>query len=255
MPRGFSFGGGSARPEVWIPIQLDETDTTRKSSPREFAVVGRLKARVKMAAAEAELRTLQAQLAKSYVDPNARETNATVVVRKYVDSITNADLKKALLALLAAAGVLWLIACANVTNLFLVRAVARQREIAIRGALGASRARITQQLTAEALVLSSASSLLGTFLAFAAVKVFAKQVPAHLSVFVSANANGKILLFLVALTLLSTCSHPYGRRCWWRISPSNPHSDRVGRAVEGVAASSESEVRWWWQKLRCRSLC
>lgn len=204
MPRGFLFGGGSARPEVWIPIQLDETDTTRKGSPREFAVVGRLKARVKMATAEAELRTLQAQLAKSYVDPNARETNATVVVRKYVDSITNADLKKALLALLAAAGVLWLIACANVTNLFLVRAVARQREIAIRGALGASRARITQQLIAEALVLSSASSLLGTFLAFAAVKVFEKQVPAHLSVFVSANANGKILLFLVALTLLST---------------------------------------------------
>ncbi len=204
MPRGFSFGGEGAQPEVWTGVQLDETDQTRKDPAREYAVVGRLKAGVKLATAEADLKTLQAQLAKSYVNPDTRERNETVIVRKYVDSITNADLKKALFALLAAAGVLWLIACVNVTNLFLVRAVARQREIAVRGALGASRARIIQQLIAEGLVLSSASSLLGAFLALVAIKVFAKQIPAHLHIYLSAGTNGMILLFLVALTLLST---------------------------------------------------
>ena len=135
-----------------------------------------------MAAAEAELKTLQAQIAKRYEDPNVRERRATVIVRRYVDSLVKADLKTALIALLAAAGVLWLIACVNVTNLFLVRAGARQRELAVRGALGASRERIIQQLLAEALVLSSASSLLGSLLAFAAVKVFEKQIPAHLPI-------------------------------------------------------------------------
>ncbi|HTZ58527.1 MAG TPA: ABC transporter permease [Acidobacteriaceae bacterium] len=204
MPRGFTFGDRSDRPEVWTALQLDDADKIRNGPAREYEVVGRLKPGVKAATAEADLKTLQTQLAKEYTDPDTRERNATVTLRKYLDWITNADLKNALLALLAAAGVLWLIACVNVTNLFLVRAAGRQREIAVRGALGASRARIIQQLIAEALVLSSASSLLGTLLAFAAIKLFEKQIPAHLPIYISGSTNGTILLFLVALTLLST---------------------------------------------------
>ncbi len=156
------------------------------------------------AAAEADLKTLQAQIAKSYEDPDVREDRASVIVRRYADSIVEADLKKALIALLAAAGVLWLIACVNVTNLFLVRATARQREIAVRGALGASRGRIMQQLVAEGLVLSGAASLLGSLLALGAIRLFEKQIPSHLRLEVSASANGTILLALVGLTLLST---------------------------------------------------
>jgi ABC-type antimicrobial peptide transport system permease subunit len=83
---------------------------------------------------------------------------------------------------LAAAAVLWLIACVNVTNLFLVRATARQREIAVRGALGASRGRIMQQLRREGLVLSGAASLLGSLLALGAIRVFEIQIPSHLPV-------------------------------------------------------------------------
>ncbi len=204
MPRGFGLGAKTKGPEVWTPVQLDDTDRVRKDASREYQVIGRLRDGVEPAAAEADLKTLQAQIAKAYEDPNARESRATVIVRRYVDSLGNASVTRALVALLAAAGVLWLIACVNVTNLFMVRGSARQREIAVRGALGASRGRITQQLVVEGLVLSSAASLLGSLLASGAIRVFDKQIPAHLPIQIAASANGKILLVLVALTLFST---------------------------------------------------
>jgi predicted permease len=204
MPRGFAFGGERDWRQVWTTVQLDEEDKGRKGRPPGYSAIGRLKDGVAPAAAEVDLKTLQAQIAKSYEDPDVRENRASVIVRRYADSIVEADLKRALIALLAAAGVLWLIACVNVTNLFLVRATARQREIAVRGALGASRGRIMQQLVAEGLVLSGAASLLGSLLALAAIRVFEKQIPSHLRIEVSASANVTILLVLVGLTLLST---------------------------------------------------
>ncbi len=190
--------------EVWTTVQLDEADKGRKDRPRGYSVIGRLKDGVTIAAAEADLKTLQAQIAKTYEDPDVRENRASVIVRRYADSIVEADLKRALIALLAAAGVLWLIACVNVTNLLLVRATARQREIAVRGALGASRGRIMQQLVTEGLFLSGAASFLGSLLALGAIKVFEKQIPSHLPLQITTSANSTILLALVGLTLLST---------------------------------------------------
>ena len=204
MPRGFAFGGERDWRQVWTTVHLDEADKERKDRPRGYSVIGRLKDGAALAAAEADLKTLQAQIARSYEDPDVRESRTSVIVRRYADSIVEADLKRALIALLAAAGVLWLIACVNVTNLFLVRATARQREIAVRGALGASRGRIMQQLVAEGLVLSGAASLLGSLLALGAIRVFEIQIPSHLRIQVSASANVTILLVLAGLTLLST---------------------------------------------------
>jgi predicted permease len=204
MPRGFGFGFEPDRPGVWTVVRLDETDKDRKGGGRNYQVIGRLKGGVQLSAAEADLKTLQAQIAKMYEDPNVRERRSTVIDRRYGDSLVKAEVKTALIALLAAAGILWLIACVNVTNLFLVRAAARQREIAVRGALGASRGRIVQQLLAEGLVLSSAGSLLGSVLAFSVIKAFEKQIPSHLPLQVSASANGMVLLALAGLTLFST---------------------------------------------------
>ncbi len=204
MPPEFVFGAGLGKPEVWTAVQLDKADMQRKDRPRSYGVIGRLKAGISQAAAEADLKTLQAQISKSYQDPDVRETRTSVVVRGYADSLVEADLKKALFALLAAAGVLWLIACVNVTNLFLVRASTRQREIAVRGALGASRGRIVQQLVAEGLLLSAAASLLGSLLALGVIKVFEKRIPPHLLIHPSATVNTTILAVLIGLTLLST---------------------------------------------------
>jgi predicted permease len=204
MPRGFAFEGQQDWWEVWTTVHLDEADKSRKDRPRSYRVIGRLRDGVTLSAARAELQTLQGQIAKSYQDPDVRDSRASVIVRKYADSLVEADLARALIVLLAAAGVLWLIACVNVTNLLLVRATARQREIAVRGALGASRARIMQQLVAEGLILSGSASLLGGLLALGAIRIFEKQVPSHLHIQVSANANSAIFLVLTGLTLLST---------------------------------------------------
>jgi predicted permease len=204
MPRGFAFGVEPDSPQVWTTVHLQEDDKGLKDRPRSYGAIGRLKDGVSLAAAQADLKTLQAQIAKTYEDPDIRESRSNVIVGRYADSLVDADLKRALIALLAAAGVLWLIACVNVTNLFLVRATARQREIAVRGALGASRIRIMQQLIAEGLLLSGVASILGSLLALAAINVFEKQIPSHLPLQISASANGTILLALIGLTLLST---------------------------------------------------
>jgi predicted permease len=204
MPRGFSFGGQQDWNQVWTAVRLDDADRKQADRPRSYSAIGRLKAGVPLSAAEADLRTLQAQLAKSYADPSVRESRDSVIVQRYADTLVDASLKKGLIALLAAAGVLWLIACVNVTNLFLVRATTRQREIAVRGALGASRARIMQQLLFEGLILSGAASLLGCLLAMGAISIFEKQIPAHLRLTISPGANVTVLLALVGLTLLTT---------------------------------------------------
>jgi predicted permease len=204
MPKGFTFGGKTDLPQVWITVQLTEDDKGRKDRPRSYRAIGRLKDGVPLAAAQADLSTLQAQIAKSYEDPDVREYRTSVIVQSYPDTLVDADLRRALIALLAAAGLLWLIACVNVTNLFLVRATARQREIAVRGALGASRTRIMQKLFTEGLVLSTLASVLGSLLALGAIKIFAKQIPSHLPIHLAARANVTILLGLVGLTLLST---------------------------------------------------
>jgi predicted permease len=204
MPRGFSFGAEESANAVWTAVRLDDDDKKQGDRPRSYSAIGRLKAGVPLSAAEADLKTLQAQLAKSYTDPNVRESRDSVIVQRYADTLVDASLKKGLIALLAAAGVLWLIACVNVTNLFLVRATTRQREIAVRGALGASRMRIMQQLLFEGLILSGVASLLGSFLAMGSIRIFEKQIPAHLPVIISARANVTVLLALVGLTLLTT---------------------------------------------------
>ena len=204
MPRGFTFEGQRDSSEVWTTVHLDEADKNRQGRPRSYRVIGRLRDGVTLSVARAELETLQAQIAKSYQDPYVRESRASVIVRKYVDSLVEADVERALTALMAAAGVLWLIACVNVTNLLLVRATARQREIAVRGAVGASRARIVQQLVAEGLLLSGAASLLGSLVALGAIRIFEKQVPSRLHIQVTANADTAIFLVLIGLTLLST---------------------------------------------------
>jgi predicted permease len=203
MPRGFSFPFDPVNPEVWTLAPLGDADKGRTDGTPVYTTLGRLKAGVKAEQAEAELSTLQKQIAIGYVDPETRQQRSGVWLETYAASLVEKDMKRALEMLLAASGVLWLIACVNVTNLLLARAMVRQREVAVRGALGAGRWRIMQQFMSEGLLLSGCGALIGTALALAAVKLFAGGIKYHLPFSVAITPDWRMLAALLLLTVVS----------------------------------------------------
>jgi predicted permease len=203
MPRGFMFPFDPENPEVWALAPLGDADKVRADDSPGYTVIGRLKSGVKAAEAEAELTTLQKQIAVGYVDPETRQERSGVWLEPYAGSLVEKDTKRALGMLLAASGVLWLIACVNVTNLLLARAMVRQREVAVRGALGAGRWRIMQQFMAEGLLLSGCGALIGLGLALTAVKLFAGGLKHHLPFPVAIAPDWRMIAGLLLLTVVS----------------------------------------------------
>jgi predicted permease len=204
MPAGFKYPATAPYDaQVWMAIQLGDRDKGRDWQSEHYDVLARLRPGVSLTSASAEMQTIQSRILPSYTDPDDRAAYSIVDVRRYSDSLINADLRKALLALLAAACVLWLIAAVNVTNLLLARATSRQREIAMRGALGASRGRVIQGMLIEGLLFSGCAAILGASLALASVKLLAHELALRLPISVSPMPNASILLGLAALTIAS----------------------------------------------------
>jgi predicted permease len=204
MPAGFRYpAGNGATGQVWISMQLRDSDKLRNWSAGYYQVIARLRRGVTQQQAAAEVGVIQKRLSAAYTDPDAREARSGALVKRYEDTLVGVDVRRALLGLLAAAGVLWLIASVNVTNLLLARSTARQREIAMRGALGASRTRVVQQMIVEGLVLSGAAAVAGVGLAISSVKLLAHELTQRLPLPVPAMPDGWILAALLGLTFLS----------------------------------------------------
>ena len=107
MPRGFQFPFNPEKPQIWIPIELGESDKSRiKNATPEYRIIARVRNGFSIHAAKAELAVLQAEVAEQYTDPRARENVTSVEVRAYSESVVEGNVRSALLALLAAAGVL-----------------------------------------------------------------------------------------------------------------------------------------------------
>jgi predicted permease len=209
MPPGFYFPREGASPQLWSPVQVGDDDAKR-SYMATYEVIGRLKPKVRLTEAQAELQTIATRLYNSRShDESDKEMQYARVVPLGSDTV-DVSTRHALWALTAASGLLWLIACLNATNLLLAKASVRAREIAMRGALGASRWRLTQQLLIEGLLMSVAAAVAGVALAFSAMLVFnhllryipAKGIAGHLGV--AAGMSPRVVLVLVALTLVST---------------------------------------------------
>jgi predicted permease len=204
MPRGFTFPFNGAMPLVWLPRVIRDKDTvrTRNITP-SYQVIARLNSDATLPATQSELKAIQPEVAKEYADPYDRDLVTSVQLQRYDDSLVDSDLRKSLLALFGASGVLWLIACVNSTSLMLARAAARQREIAVRGALGASRWRIVQQLTVEGLLVSMVSSALGLGLAMLMLKLFEHGLTTQFHIHEKMTPNLSVIGLLVALTIVS----------------------------------------------------
>jgi predicted permease len=204
MPSGFRYPENSREtPQVWIPIQLGSDDAGRGVKAMQYTVLARLSNGATLENAKMEMSLLQERIAAEYTDARLRKDHTAVRVESYAGSLANRDTRTALLALQAASAVLWLIAVINATNLLLARSVARQREIAMRGALGASRWRVMQQMILESLTLSCAAAALGAGVAFGSVRLLAHELSQTLPVATSAAPSGWILLVLAALTVTS----------------------------------------------------
>ena len=204
MPPGFRYPespGGT--PQVWFPIQLDNSDHSRSSKAMQYTVLGRLAQNATVKSANTEMALVQKRVAAEYTDTDLRKHHSVVRIRRYADSLVTHDVQTALFALLAASGVLWLIAVVNATNLLLARSTVRQREIAMRGALGASRWRVIQQMIVEGIVLSAVAAVLGIGLALGSVRLLAVELSHTLPIPAPATPDGWIVLTLVLLTVSS----------------------------------------------------
>jgi putative ABC transport system permease protein len=194
MPNGFEFPQQS---EMWFPLPLDAAAERRDN--RYLNAIGRLKPGVTVEQAQADISTINQRLAQSY-----RETNTgwSTRVSNLRDRMVR-GIRTSLLVLLGAVAMVLLIACANVANLLLARASARQKEIAVRTALGASRFRIVRQLLTESLLLSIIGGVFGLGLSVWLTRLLIAVSPANSPRFDEIGIDRRVFLFTLGTTLLT----------------------------------------------------
>jgi putative ABC transport system permease protein len=197
MPEGFEFPFDS---QIWLPYHLDPNPLDRRSSWVD--VVGRLREGVSQEAASAELAAISAELARTFPDDNE---GIVLGQQPFDERYMPAQIAAVFFLMLAATFGVLLIACANVANLLLARASMRTREVAIRTAMGASRARVIRQLMAEALVLAVIGGALGVGLAYIGIDAFNASIAGiRKPYWIDIGIDGTALTFALGVTLLAS---------------------------------------------------
>ncbi len=196
MPAGFRFPENT---DVWLTASIFGEETPSRSA-HNYRIVARLKEGVDVAQAQAQMTAIAARLEEKYPDSNKTKSAAVLRLRDFLVS----DYRLTLLLMLAAVGVVLLIACANLANMLLARAVGRTREIAIRAAIGAGRGRIVRQLVTEGIVLALVAGAVGVILAYWGSKTLVALAPGDVPRLNETGIDGGVLLFAFGLSLVAS---------------------------------------------------
>jgi putative ABC transport system permease protein len=197
MPPSFDFP--TSEPDFWRPMVDAEVNENERRS-HSFGVVGRLKDGVSLERAQSEMRAITHTLAQEH--PQFMKDWSANVVPLHADLV--AGVKPLLVVLLAGVIVVLLVACANVANLLLARAIVREREMSLRGALGAGRARLVRQVLSESLLLALLGGVLGVAVAGVALNGLLALAPPDIPLIDEVRIDPRVLGFAGAVTLLST---------------------------------------------------
>jgi putative ABC transport system permease protein len=235
LPPGFRFPDDST---IWMPRELRQRLPSR--SAHNWHVLGRLGDQIAPEQVRAELASISRQIKQQY----GQDVDMTDVAVARLQDAMASNVRPALMILLGAVTFLLLIACANVANLLLAQAAARQRELAIRAAIGATRGRLVQQFLTEALLLSLAGGAAGVLAARWGVVTLVRLAPPELPLAGQSSVSLPVLLF--ALGLSSAVATGLGVFSALRATSGNaqpalaergrsqsgvPHSHRLGRAI------------------------
>ncbi|MDQ2842148.1 MAG: ABC transporter permease [Acidobacteriota bacterium] len=234
LPPGVAFpaiwgGQEQKKPQLWLP--LDIHPETRADQAASLFVFGRLKNGVSLDRARAEMRTIQARLAHTQLEEDGFGIN----VETLGEANTDPSLRRAALVLQIAVAFVLLIACANAGNLLLGRAVSRDKEIAVRTAIGASRWRLLRQTLTESMLLSCAAAVVGLLFSCAGVRLLLVMAPPDAFALHELRIDRNVLLFtaLVALVTgilfgLIPASHSWKENI----------NEILNRSTRGIAGSS-----------------
>ncbi len=197
MPPGFQF---PERDELWVPLAIDIANLDDRGS-HGLEVVARLKPGVTPAQSQADLTNISATLTQRYPNNYAAGGFGLYPVSMLDELVGN--IRPALYILLGAVGFVLLIACANVANLLLARASAREKEVAIRAAMGARRGRLIQQLLTESVILAAIGSALGLALAYLGVKLFVAFGPSEIARIEEIGLDVRVVGFSVLMAVVT----------------------------------------------------
>ncbi len=231
MPAGFDFPFGQSTP-LWRPLVLSELGYGDYTWP--VYTLARLKKGVTLQQADANLGVLAGQLRQTA--PQAKVEAGEVGVKRLLDNMVEGHRKVPLL-LLGAAGFVLLIACGNAANLFLARATVRQREMAMRVALGASRPRVVRQMLTESLLLSVSAGVLGLLLTFATIKTLVRLCPSDVPRLQETRIDLTVLGFMLLVSVLTGLL--FGMMPAWRASDVS-----VGETLKEGAGRTSAGRGW-----------
>src|SRR5688572_19796509 len=184
--------------DIWVPLALTDTQRAVRGNHNQRAVA-RLRPDVDLAAAQSEMNTISKRLEQAFPESDGGWGAAVVPMQEEIVGESRAML----LMLLGAVGLVLLIACANVGNLLIARALARRKEIAVRSALGAGRRRVVQQLVVEALVVAVAAGIVGLLLAQGALTATAALLAEQLPRAQEISIDARVLVFTAGASMLA----------------------------------------------------